>query len=72
VVQEPELEADKSVDKPTTVALPIYVHDLLAQRKAVNPRDTTRTLILTGLKAIGLDIREEDIEPRKKGPPKRR
>ncbi len=59
--------ADDEPDYTTTIRVPGYVAVQTQMWLRDHPDETMRTLILRGLQLQGIEVREEDLTPRRRG-----
>ena len=62
----PESEEDEREPLITTVRIPGYLADNIRKWLYENPTHTQHTMIFAGLAKLGIEVREDDLEPKRR------
>ena len=65
VVSEPEVEEDRE-PLITTVRIPGYLAENIRKWLYEHPSHTQHTMIFAGLAKLGIEVREDDLEPKRR------
>ena len=65
VASEPEVEGERE-PLTTTVRIPGYLADNIRKWLYEHPTHTQHTMIFAGLAKLGIEVREDDLEPKRR------